>query len=202
MPALSLVPITAYSRRSSGALVPFPTGPGDYRAVMASDVAGSFQHLTQLAASKGWPKLIVNDVWRSAGAQIQAKVDKPSLAAAVDKSYHQAGRAFDLSITGMQATYPNFNIVAFEKLANVAGFYRPVANTEPWHFDTNDAGRSSSVDNTFGSIHDAIAAVGNLSTQAWQAVASAPAGAVAAGGVGVAVAVGLAIMAFQSRSKS
>ena len=196
---MNLVQVRAWTFGNSGNLIPFPNTSGNSLAVLASDVAPKWNKLSDLSASKGWTKIVVNSMFRTASYQAQLVVSKPGVASAVDKSYHQAGRAFDLSTTAMRSLYPNFSITEFERMANAVGFFRPIPKTEPWHFDTNDAGNRSTSTNSFPSIREAISAVGNLSTQAFSAVASAPLSTKIGGASGLLLVAGLVMLAKQSK---
>jgi hypothetical protein len=167
-----LTPVRVWTLNSEGepALYTSDVTVSGSAALLAADVAPKWNALVQLADAAGWNMVLVNSMFRTASYQEMLNRRSPGTAASMDRSYHQAGRAFDLSISGMRARYPDFSLSRFEKMANSVGFYRPIPESEPWHFDTNDAGNRSGSSDTFGSIKEAIAAVGNLSTQAFSAL--------------------------------
>jgi hypothetical protein len=141
----------------------------------AQDFVPLWQNFRAAMLAQGWEPLISppndpNDPRASQGytkgffrtPEDQALLysENPAGATPEDQGAHQAGRAFDLDLAGMQSLYPTFDygtiasIAASFGLRNLASAGEP----EPWHFDDNPAA-------TYGSSTAAIEAIGNLSSQ-------------------------------------
>jgi hypothetical protein len=143
--------------------------------VLAQDFAEKWITWRELARKeKGWELLLsapasgtyTRAMFRTPEDQAAMDAAAPDSAASVDASPHQAGRAVDLSINDMQATYSNFNYNELVQLANAAGIDARLRNSsppEPWHFDDNPR-------QLFGTTLAAVDAIGNTSAQVAQAL--------------------------------
>lgn len=80
-------------------------------------------------------------------------------AAPVDQSPHQAGRAFDLDLAGMEAAFDTYDYSTLTATAAQYGFSARVAG-EPWHFDDDPASNPN-----FGSVLAAVEWVDNTQAQ-------------------------------------
>jgi hypothetical protein len=143
--------------------------------VLAEDFAQKWITFRQLAKDQyGWELLVsapssgtyTRAMFRTPEDQALMDALDPDHAAFLDASPHQAGRAVDLSINDMQATFANFSYAALVQLANQAGIDARLRNSnppEPWHFDDNPRA-------LFGTTQLAVDAVGNTSSQVAQAI--------------------------------
>lgn len=163
---IELVPVNAYFLSWGNIQL---LSDGDRLA--ASDFAPKWEKWRTLAREKyGWEILIEpggRAFFRTPQDQ-QNLVDEGFSAAPMDSSAHQAGRAVDVDLSGMTATYSNFNYDALVELAEQAGISNRVFKingTEPWHFDDNPA-------SLYGSTKAAIEAIGNTFNQVAAAVAA------------------------------
>jgi len=170
--SLQLVPVTAFYIDAAGDLV----AANPLNALAASDWAPKWERARQIATQEqGWELLIsppssgdyTRAFFRTPDDQNYLDNAGAATAASVDGSAHQAGRAVDLDLVGMQDSYSNYDYNTLVGIMKRAGLYNRVyqANgTEPWHFDDNPA-------SIFGSTKAAIQAIGNLSSQVAQDLA-------------------------------
>lgn len=168
---IPLVPVAAYFLKSGG-----PVLLDAANRIAAEDFAQKWKTWRGLAQiEKGWELLIepgagsdyTRAFFRTAADQ-QYLIDAGYDAAGVDASAHQAGRAVDLDLSGMKATYSNYDYDALVDQARRAGITNRIYQlngSSPWHFDDNPAG-------LFGSTYAAIEQVGNLFNQVAAAVAA------------------------------
>lgn len=177
MPTLALVVVPAYYLDpASGATVEALL----QNRVLAADFADKWNAWRDdVKATFGWELLISppndpND-WRAAEGYTKAMYRtpedegmmyayNPAEATPMDTGAHQAGRAVDIDLKGMQQLYGDFDYKQLAALAATHGIYNRLAQAatpEAWHFDDNPAA-------IFGSSAAAIEAIGNLSSQVAQ----------------------------------
>lgn len=166
---LDLVPVTAYYRDpETGTIRPLRVD----NALAAADFALKWEHFRQLANAQGWELLIAppaagTDYTRGFFRTPQdqaALISEGAPAASVDGSSHQAGRAADIDLGGMAATYPDFSYTRLTELAERSGIFARLSD-EPWHFDDNPR-------SIFGSTYAAVQQIGNLFDQVQAAIAA------------------------------
>ncbi len=211
----NLVRVEAYYRNAQGQTVP----ANPLNALMAQDAAQEWAAWRAEAVGRGW-ELLISPPAAGQGDYTRAMFRSPADAqwiaqnatatsAAVDSSTHQAGRAVDLDLDAMAATWSDYDYNDLVAMARRHGFTNRVytANgTEPWHFDDDPVKQG-----LFPSMTAAVEAIGNTTAQVTAAVAAgldtpqlAAIKAAAGSPLGIAVglaAVGLGIWAFRRRRR-
>lgn len=148
--------------------------------VLAQPFADKWEAWRKLAQDTyGWELLITapaagsdgytRSMFRTPEDQAQLDNTAPDAAAGVDQSAHQAGRAVDLALADMQATYANYDYNKLLQLAQQVGIdarLRSSSPAEPWHFDDNPRALYG------GDAKAAVEAVGNTTDQVQDALAA------------------------------
>lgn len=93
------------------------------------DVVASFERIQRGVKAAGG-LLVISDMFRHRGVQAEAHRRKPILAAPAGRSFHEAGLAFDFSLTDLGIPYSRFERICME-----AGWRtgRSWFRSEPWH---------------------------------------------------------------------